>query len=67
MRIDLILESKDPPGTIAELGRLAEDNGLGGIWAGGKLSDEPWQIIDPFLLDLLVVRAGPLQALTIGC
>lgn len=44
MRIDLILESNAPPETIAELGRLAEDHGLGGIWVSSMLDAR-----DPFL------------------
>lgn len=44
MRIDLILESREPPETIAELGRLAEDNGLGGVWVSSMLDAR-----DPFL------------------
>jgi len=44
MRIDLILESKESPQTIAELGRLAEDNGLGGVWVSSMLDAR-----DPFL------------------
>ena len=44
MRIDLILESSAPPGTIAELGRLAESYGLGGIWVSSMLDAR-----DPFM------------------
>jgi alkanesulfonate monooxygenase SsuD/methylene tetrahydromethanopterin reductase-like flavin-dependent oxidoreductase (luciferase family) len=44
MRIDLILESNAPPATIAELGRLAEGYGLGGIWVSSMLDAR-----DPFL------------------
>ncbi len=44
MRIDLILESRDPPETIAELGRLAEDCGIGGVWVSSMLDAR-----DPFL------------------
>jgi alkanesulfonate monooxygenase SsuD/methylene tetrahydromethanopterin reductase-like flavin-dependent oxidoreductase (luciferase family) len=44
MRIDLILESKESPETIAELGRLAEDNGLGGVWVSSMLDAR-----DPFM------------------
>ena len=44
MRIDLILESREPPETIAELGRLAESYGLGGVWVSSMLDAR-----DPFL------------------
>lgn len=37
LRIDLILESNAAPETIAELGRLAEGYGLGGIWVSSML------------------------------
>jgi 5,10-methylenetetrahydromethanopterin reductase len=44
LRIDLILESREPPETIAELGRLAEDCGIGGVWVSSMLDAR-----DPFL------------------
>jgi alkanesulfonate monooxygenase SsuD/methylene tetrahydromethanopterin reductase-like flavin-dependent oxidoreductase (luciferase family) len=44
VRIDLILESREPPETIAELGRLAEDCGIGGVWVSSMLDAR-----DPFL------------------
>jgi alkanesulfonate monooxygenase SsuD/methylene tetrahydromethanopterin reductase-like flavin-dependent oxidoreductase (luciferase family) len=44
MRIDLILESSASPETVAELGRLAESYGLGGIWVSSMLDAR-----DPFL------------------
>lgn len=44
MRIDLILESSAPPDRIAELGRLAESYGLGGVWMSSMLDAR-----DPFL------------------
>lgn len=44
MRIDLILESSAPPERIAELGRLAESYGLGGVWMSSMLDAR-----DPFL------------------
>lgn len=43
MRIDLILEANFPPQTIAELGRLAESQGLGGVWVSSMLDAR-----DPF-------------------
>jgi alkanesulfonate monooxygenase SsuD/methylene tetrahydromethanopterin reductase-like flavin-dependent oxidoreductase (luciferase family) len=44
MRIDLILESRDPPERLAELARLAEDHGLGAVWVSSMLDAR-----DPFL------------------
>ena len=38
MRIDLILESSESPERIAELSKLAEDNGLGGVWVSNTLN-----------------------------
>jgi alkanesulfonate monooxygenase SsuD/methylene tetrahydromethanopterin reductase-like flavin-dependent oxidoreductase (luciferase family) len=37
MRIDLIVESNMAPESIAELGRLAESFGLGGVWVSSML------------------------------
>lgn len=44
MRIDLILEANSSPGRIAELGRLAESQGLGAIWVSSMLDAR-----DPFM------------------
>jgi 5,10-methylenetetrahydromethanopterin reductase len=44
MRIDLILESNAGPDRIAELGRLAESCGIGGVWVSSMLDAR-----DPFL------------------
>ncbi len=44
MRLDLIVESREPPERLAELARLAEDNGLGGVWVSSMLDAR-----DPFL------------------
>ena len=44
MRIDLILESREPPQRLAELARLAEDCGIGGVWVSSMLDAR-----DPFL------------------
>lgn len=61
MRIDLILESKDPPETIAELGRLAEDNGLGGIWVSSMLdARDPFQNFAELARTTRRVRMGPI-------
>ena len=52
MRIDLILESSESPERIAELSKLAEDNGLGGVWVSNTLSGR-----DPFLGFLAAAQA----------
>ncbi len=44
MRIDVILESNAAPETVAELGKLAEENGLGGVWVS-NMNDAR----DPFI------------------
>ena len=44
MRIDVILESNNAPERIAELGRLAEQCGLGGVWVS-NMNDAR----DPFI------------------
>lgn len=44
MRIDVILESNNSPERIAELGRLAEQCGLGGVWVS-NMNDAR----DPFI------------------
>jgi 5,10-methylenetetrahydromethanopterin reductase len=43
MQIDVILDTRARPGEIAELGRLAEQNGIGGVWVS-SLNDSR----DPF-------------------
>jgi 5,10-methylenetetrahydromethanopterin reductase len=61
MRIDVILESNAPPETIAELGKLAEDYGFGGVWVS-NMNDAR----DPFInfVDLgratRLIRLGPI-------
>ena len=52
MRIDLILESSESPERIAELSKLAEDNGLAGVWVSNTLSGR-----DPFLGFLAAAQA----------
>jgi len=44
MRIDIILESNSAPGVVAELGKLAEGYGLGGLWVS-NMNDAR----DPFI------------------
>lgn len=61
MRIDIILESNAPPETVAALGSLAEDVGLGGVWVS-NMNDAR----DPFInfVDLArstsSIRIGPI-------
>lgn len=61
MRIDIILESNNSPDRIAELGKLAEDCGLGGVWVSNMNDGR-----DPFInfVDLAQVtqniRLGPI-------
>jgi 5,10-methylenetetrahydromethanopterin reductase len=44
MRIDIILESNADPGSLAALGKLAEEYGLGGVWVS-NMNDAR----DPFI------------------
>ncbi len=44
MRIDVILEANNPPETVLKLGRLAEEQGLGGVWVS-NMNDAR----DPFI------------------
>ena len=61
MRIDIILESNNAPETVSELGRLAEDCGLGGVWVS-NMNDAR----DPFInfvqlaLNTTRIRIGPI-------
>lgn len=61
MRIDIILESNNSPDTVAELGKLAEDCGLGGVWVSNMNDGR-----DPFInfVDLArltdKIRLGPI-------
>lgn len=52
MRVDVILESNLPPGRIAELGVLAEQQGLGGVWVS-NMNDAR----DPFINFVDLARA----------
>lgn len=61
MRIDLILESKEPPETIARLGALAEDNGLGGVWVSGMLdARDPFMNFTELARTTQHIRMGPI-------
>jgi 5,10-methylenetetrahydromethanopterin reductase len=52
MKVDVILESNLPPSRIAELGRLAEQAGLGGVWVS-NMNDAR----DPFINFVDLARA----------
>ena len=61
MRIDLILESNNSPDRIAELGQLAEDNGIGGIWISGMLDGrDPFSVFTKLALSTERIRMGPI-------
>ncbi len=61
MRIDLILESSAPPETIAELGRLAEGYGLGGIWVSSMLdARDPFMNFAELARTTSSIRMGPI-------
>lgn len=53
MRIDLILESNAAPERVAELGRLAESYGIGGVWMSSMLDAR-----DPFLVFADLARSS---------
>ncbi|MBN8280393.1 MAG: LLM class flavin-dependent oxidoreductase [Gammaproteobacteria bacterium] len=61
MRIDLILESNNSPDRIAELGQLAEANGIGGIWVSGMLDGrDPFALFTKLALTTNRIRMGPI-------
>ena len=61
MRIDLILESNNSPDRIAELGRLAEANGIGGIWISGMLDGrDPFAVFTKLAMTTERIRMGPI-------
>ena len=61
MRIDLILESNNTPDRIAELGKLAEDNGIGAIWISGMLDGrDPFGVFTKLALDTQKILMGPI-------
>jgi len=61
MRIDLILESNNSPERIAELGKLAEANGIGAIWISGMLDGrDPFAVFTKLALATSRIRMGPI-------
>lgn len=61
MRIDLILESSNSPDRIAELGQLAEANGIGGIWVSGMLDGrDPFAVFTKLAMTTERIRMGPI-------
>ncbi len=61
MRIDVILESNNPPERVLELGRLAEEVGLGGVWVS-NMNDarDPFINFVPLAMQTERVRLGPI-------
>jgi 5,10-methylenetetrahydromethanopterin reductase len=61
MRIDVILESKNAPQQVLELGRLAEDVGLGGVWVS-NMNDarDPFINFVPLAMQTEHIRLGPI-------
>lgn len=61
MRIDVILESNLTPERIAELGQLAERNGLGGVWVS-NMNDarDPFINFVPLAMQTSRIRIGPI-------
>lgn len=61
MRIDVILESNNPPERVLELGRLAEDVGLGGVWVS-NMNDarDPFINFVPLAMQTERIRLGPI-------
>jgi len=61
MRIDLILESRETPERLVELSRLAEDNGLGGVWVSSTLSArDPFMSLQDVAHATSRIRMGPI-------
>lgn len=61
MRIDLILESNNSPERIAELAKLAEANGIGGIWVSGMLDGrDPFSVFTKAAMVTERIRMGPI-------
>ena len=61
MRIDVILEANNPPETILKLGRLAEEQGLGGVWVS-NMNDarDPFINFVPLAMQTERIRLGPI-------
>jgi len=61
MRIDLILESNNSPDRIAELAKLAEENGIGAVWISGMLDGrDPFAVFIKAALATKTIRMGPI-------
>lgn len=61
MRIDLILESSAPPETLAELGKLAEGYGIGGVWVSSMLdARDPFFSFAELARTTKRIRMGPI-------
>jgi 5,10-methylenetetrahydromethanopterin reductase len=61
MRIDVILESNNPPERVLELGQLAEEVGLGGVWVS-NMNDarDPFINFVPLAMQTERIRLGPI-------
>ncbi len=61
MRIDVILESNNSPERVLELGRLAEEMGLGGVWVS-NMNDarDPFINFVPLAMQTERIRLGPI-------
>jgi len=61
MRIDIILESNNPPERVLELGRLAEEVGLGGVWVSNMTdARDPFINFVPLAMQTKRIRLGPI-------
>jgi 5,10-methylenetetrahydromethanopterin reductase len=61
VRIDVILESNNPPERVAQLGVMAERAGLGGVWVS-NMNDarDPFINFVPLALQTSRIRLGPI-------
>jgi 5,10-methylenetetrahydromethanopterin reductase len=61
MRIDIILESNNPPERVLELGLMAERAGLGGVWVS-NMNDarDPFINFVPLAMQTSRIRIGPI-------
>jgi len=61
MRIDVILDPDLSPDEVAELGLLAECNGLGAVWTSNYPSSrDPFISLCPLAMASSTIRIGPL-------
>jgi alkanesulfonate monooxygenase SsuD/methylene tetrahydromethanopterin reductase-like flavin-dependent oxidoreductase (luciferase family) len=61
MRIDVIIESDMSAEGFAELGKLAEDYGLGGIWVANNANGrDPFVNFTPFAMQSSRIAMGPI-------